>query len=202
MKQKRRENTTISASNLAIESTKDAISTATKYAQPSAKLPPMIISKEFIESFNKRPYKRNSREKAKSNIPTDLFLLTEQLEKDGFTIRNNYGAGNCIFHALNDQLSGIYHDVHILWAMIVQNLLVHAVEFRDFFNEQKSLEDYAQWMSIEDDWEMVACLVPKLSYSIPGLRFTFQVNRFFRRRLVPAHSQVWIYWQLTLCQLK
>ncbi|KAA6399816.1 MAG: hypothetical protein EZS28_004655 [Streblomastix strix] len=87
--QRRRENTTISATNLATKSTKEATITATKYESPSAKLPSMLLSKEFIESFNKRPYKKNNREKAKSNIPTDLILLTEQLEKDGFTIKNN-----------------------------------------------------------------------------------------------------------------
>ncbi|KAA6399744.1 MAG: hypothetical protein EZS28_004733 [Streblomastix strix] len=149
---RRRENTMISASNQTIESTKDVTPTATTYVSPSAKLPPMLLSKEFIESFNKRPYKKNNREKAKSNISTDLILLTEHLEKDGFTIRNNRGAGNCLFHALNDQLGGIFHDVHILRTMVVQNLLAHSEQFREFFDEDESLEDYMERMRTDGEW--------------------------------------------------
>ncbi|KAA6368935.1 MAG: hypothetical protein EZS28_035538 [Streblomastix strix] len=149
---RRRENTSISVSNQTIESIKDAIPTATKYVSPSAKLPPVLLPKEFIESLNKRPYKKNNKEKAKSNIQTDLVLLTEQLEKDGLTIRNNRGAGNCLFHALNDQLGGIFHDVHILRTMIVQNLLEHAEQFREFFDEDESLEEYAERMRADGEW--------------------------------------------------
>ncbi|KAA6391138.1 MAG: hypothetical protein EZS28_013336 [Streblomastix strix] len=149
---RRRENTTISASNQTIESTKDVTPTATIYVSPSAKLPPMLLSKEFIESFNKRLYKKNNRQKAKSNISTDLVLLTEQLEKDGFTIRNNYGAGNCLFHVLNDQLGGIFHDVHILRTIVVQNLLAHSEQFREFFDEDESLEDYMERMRTDGEW--------------------------------------------------
>ncbi|KAA6399815.1 MAG: hypothetical protein EZS28_004654 [Streblomastix strix] len=73
--------------------------------------------------------------------------------------------------------------------MIVQNLLTHAEEFRDFSmskNLQKIMRRGCQLMV---SGEMVACLVPSHKYSIPGLRFTFQVNRFFQKE-ISIHAQL------------
>ncbi|KAA6382226.1 MAG: hypothetical protein EZS28_022245, partial [Streblomastix strix] len=102
--------------------------------------------------LNAHPCIRNTKEKRKSSINNDLANLNDELQEQGMYVRNNRGEGNCMFYAINDQLGGIYHDIHQLRTDIVQYLRLNAERYQQFFDEEESLEQYANRMSNDGEW--------------------------------------------------
>ncbi|KAA6367496.1 MAG: hypothetical protein EZS28_036977, partial [Streblomastix strix] len=102
---------------------------------------PIVVLKNSV-----RPYRTNAISRQSSNILRDIEQLTAELDSHGMYLRNNRGQGNCFFHAINDQLRGIYAVVQVLREQVVDYLLSHEDQYSPFFDADESLRQYAQRM--------------------------------------------------------
>ncbi|KAA6369494.1 MAG: hypothetical protein EZS28_034979, partial [Streblomastix strix] len=105
-----------------------------------------------ISVIAQRPYRRNASERRKSKVEADIVQVQQELELDGMQLINNRGEGNCLFHAINDQLGRPYNNVHQLRLDIINELLTHQDIYQAYFDDQESLQNYARRMSRDGEY--------------------------------------------------
>eukprot|EP00736_Rhodelphis_marinus_P004600 Rmarinus@m.18972 len=128
-----------------------------------AKRPQQTKNQRKAKKVSHNERSKSSSRKNRKKCNEDVSLFNEKLSELGYYIHEVEGDGNCLFHALADQL-GESGDAHRwLRKKACELMISHRIDFEPFVEDDESFDDYVARMEEDGTWgsqmELQACSI-------------------------------------------